>query len=82
MQRIRNDPSQMTQAKELCAEVAKLRRTMTRTNPDMTSQAKKMLGRAGEERARMERIRADAYHAAQASFRDKKRKERIALNEV
>ena len=41
MQKVWNDPSQATQAKELCAEAAKLRRTMTRTNPDRTSQAKK-----------------------------------------
>ena len=41
MQRVWKDSSQATQAKELCAEAAKLRRTMTRTNPDRTSQAKK-----------------------------------------
>ena len=40
MQRVWNDPSQATQAKELCAEAAKLRRTMTRVNPDRNSQAK------------------------------------------
>ena len=39
-----------------------------------------------QERARMDRIRADAYHAAQASVRDEKGKgkatERIALNGI
>ena len=70
MQRVWNNPSQATQAKELCAEAAKLRRTMTRTNPDRTSQEKKKEKRKKspvQERAKMDRIRADAYHAAQAS---------------
>jgi len=73
MQRVWNDPSQATQAKELCAEAAKLRRTMTRTNPDRTSQEEKKS--PVQERAKMDRIRADAYHAAQASVRDEKGKE-------
>ena len=42
MQRICNDLSQVTQAKELCTEAVKLQRTMTCMNPDMTSQAKTM----------------------------------------
>ena len=83
MQRVWNDSSQATQAKELCAEPAKLRRTMTRTNPDRTSQ-KKNKKRPVQEKARMDRIRADAYHAAQTSVRDEKGKatERIALNGI